>query len=557
VRESINLQLAQWPMPNPAGSELPRPALYTTVGTSVFDTVTGLEWEKDLSAQLFTWDPAAATGSAQSYCANLSKNGTGWRLPSKIELESLVDFTRVSPSLAPSFPSLGASGRFWSATPIATSGSTPLVWSVSFATGLAVPDSAGAGLSVRCVRSTTSSVPAARYTANVLANEVVDNATGLTWQEPMDLTRRTQPEARAYCPTLGTGWRAPTQKELLTLVDPRIASPGPTIDPTFFPLAPQDLVWSSSYAAGATGKGWAVNFGSGDASSSVNTTDTYSVRCVRSSATPTLPSREWALWPMPDASSFDTSSTEVIVDATTGLTWEKNVLNTIYSWGASAGTGTAQAYCTGLTTAGGGWRLPTKIELESVLDLTRNPPYYPAFDSTNSPKTVWTGTGVAGNANSAWAVSFDFQGVSGPTAIANRRHVRCVRSTPKASLAEHYSSAPSASGGGVTDIWTGLTWQASVDSTKRSHSDAETYCSTLGTGWRLPSVKELLTLVAATRKQPSIETLYFPSTPSDNFWTSTLNRTNPTTQAWYVNFTEGSSTATEPRSNLWLVRCVR
>ena len=80
---------------------------------------------------------------------------------------------------------------------------------------------------------------------------------------------------------------------------------------------------------------------------------------------------------------------------------------------------------------GEGWRLPTRMELESILDLTR---HEPAIDTTRFPDTksgaYWTSTPCAWSSGCAWIVDFGYgvadyyhRGVSGA-------FVRAVRSVP-------------------------------------------------------------------------------------------------------------------------------
>jgi hypothetical protein len=56
---------------------------------------------------------------------------------------------------------------------------------------------------------------------------------------------------------------------------------------------------------------------------------------------------------------------------------------------------------------GEGWRLPTRMELESILDLTRHDP---AVDTTRFPDTksgwYWSSTPCAWSSDDAWVVSF-------------------------------------------------------------------------------------------------------------------------------------------------------
>jgi hypothetical protein len=113
-------------------------------------------------------------------------------------------------------------------------------------------------------------------------------------------------------------------------------------------------------------------------------------------------------------------------------------------------------------------------------------------------------------------------------------------------------------GGTVTDTRTRLTWQRSPDATPRGWTFAAPYCSDLdlnGKGWRLPSVKELLTLVDESRWGPAIDPVAFPSTPSDYFWTSSQLATFPMF-VWTVFFGKGTASFFDI-NNPRLIRCVR
>lgn len=60
------------------------------------------------------------------------------------------------------------------------------------------------------------------------------------------------------------------------------------------------------------------------------------------------------------------------------------------------------------------------------------------------------------------------------------------------------------------------------------------------TGWRVPNVKELETLVERRCERPSIVTSLFPSTRSDDYWTSTPAAQDPA-RAWVIAFFNGSN----------------
>jgi len=115
------------------------------------------------------------------------------------------------------------------------------------------------------------------------------------------------------------------------------------------------------------------------------------------------------------------------------------------------------------------------------------------------------------------------------------------------------------SGGTVTDTKTNLVWQQTPPTATATESAAATYCAGLGsslggTNWRLPTVKELLTLVDFTR-DTVIDSTAFPNTPANYFWTATAVTGAPTS-VWVVNFSNGE-TGTDFTVRSFVVRCVR
>ena len=113
-----------WPMPNPPSTLLPNAQSYTISPNGlVQDNVTGLIWQQNVSDQTYTWD------DAHSYCASLSLQGTGWRLPSRVELMSLVDFTQLPTIDSNTFPNTPMDG-FWSGSLLA--GDSSSAWTVFF-----------------------------------------------------------------------------------------------------------------------------------------------------------------------------------------------------------------------------------------------------------------------------------------------------------------------------------------------------------------------------------------------------------------------------------------
>jgi hypothetical protein len=162
-----------------------------------------------------------------------------------------------------------------------------------------------------------------------------------------------------------------------------------------------------------------------------------------------------------------------------------------------------------------------------------------------------------------------------------RDDLRCVRGgTGPFAFATKPSDAPpgrytTPSAGVVFDTKTKLAWQQTPTATTAdggtypsfSFVDARTYCGGLsldGGGWRVPTVRELSTLVDWSRapslgsKPAAIDQTFFPGTPNDfadMFWSATPVAGDPAS-AWYVGFDHGEACESE-RTNALYVRCVR
>ena len=95
----------------------------------------------------------------------------------------------------------------------------------------------------------------------------------------------------------------------------------------------------------------------------------------------------------------------------------------------------------------------------------------------------------------------------------------------------------------VLDTKTNLMWSVEVLK-RKTFKTAATSVKKLAIGgfkdWRLPTVEELFLLADRTRKDPAIDTDFFPDTPSDWFWSSTVLAGSPAGCAWCVYFGYGS-----------------
>jgi hypothetical protein len=259
---------ACWPMPNPARSGLPNAASYTDMGDgTIRDNRTCLLWQKNPPRDTaYTWQ------QAKDYCTNNRLlAGTGWRLPTRIELMSIVDFSRQDPSIVVSvFPSTLSNPPYWTWSAFAGA-ATPSSYIVSFHQGAIDQSDQMAMFPVRCVRGNGEDPelrnvqPQRQYEIGV--SEVRDRYTGLVWQR--DDSRTTHPgllswaDASAYCASLADGgaWRLPSVGELATLVDEtRASTTHPTIDRGAFEQTERAGYWSQT----ASGQShWTVGFGDG------------------------------------------------------------------------------------------------------------------------------------------------------------------------------------------------------------------------------------------------------------------------------------------------------
>lgn len=73
--------------------------------------------------------------------------------------------------------------------------------------------------------------------------------------------------------------------------------------------------------------------------------------------------------------------------------------------------------------------------------------------------------------------------------------------------------------------------------------------------WRLPNKIELASIIDYSCFEPAIDTVIFPSTPVNGFWSNTPNAFN-VSFAWAINFSQGEHTTTR-KTNTFGVRLVR
>ena len=111
--------------------------------------------------------------------------------------------------------------------------------------------------------------------------------------------------------------------------------------------------------------------------------------------------------------------------------------------------------------------------------------------------------------------------------------------------------------GTVTDTQTGLVWQQADDGKTYTFAEAQSHCAALGGTWRVPTLKELLTLMDEGHGTgPWIDATAFPNAPAVVFWTS-VPSAKISGNAWFVDFSSGESYDYYGATDTFAVRCVR
>ncbi len=221
------------------------------------------------------------------------------------------------------------------------------------------------------------------------------------------------------------------------------------------------------------------------------------------------------------------------------------------------------------------WRMPNDFELESLVDYGH--PSGPMIDPVAFPSTpaafFHTSSTRPANPGQSWQVSFGSGFVEGGFKT-NERPTRCVRGQIPVVAARFQTNTTMPSQPVVVDLVTGLHWQgcsaglsgsdcANGNALRGTWQTALTTCSALSwggqTGWRLPNVKELRSIVDNRSSTASFFSDFFPRTmvaSNQQYWSSTTISGTPS-RAWCVDFQIGSTRSLIKSNTETFVRCVR
>jgi hypothetical protein len=269
------------------GEVLPRGA---DAWACVRDKVTGAMWEvktidggpRDVNRR-FRNQGDGQLGDASAYVqeantANLC-GAADWRLPTRREMEGLLDFSvpQGGPMIDANWFPNSPAALHWTATSAEVVGGSPAYrWAVNFFGGGALWYGGQFGeFAVRLVRD-GAKLPARRWAPD--GGELRDRSTGLVWRRCAEgqgwtgstcggtpTTFLTMPDAVAHAQAqalaAGKGWRIPNVKELSSLVDNQ--SRWPAIDGSAFPGFQTESYHSSTHWTENRVYSWRISFAEG------------------------------------------------------------------------------------------------------------------------------------------------------------------------------------------------------------------------------------------------------------------------------------------------------
>ena len=111
----------------------------------------------------------------------------------------------------------------------------------------------------------------------------------------------------------------------------------------------------------------------------------------------------------------------------------------------------------------------------------------------------------------------------------------------------------------ATDHQTGLDWQQADDGKLYTFTAAKPHCAAIGAAWRVPSMKELQTIIDESRANPAIDTSVFTSISTASTLDTCYQTSSPlagSALGWLVCFDEGRATY-DSLTNAYRVLCVR
>ncbi|PLX70560.1 MAG: hypothetical protein C0602_03345 [Denitrovibrio sp.] len=554
----------------------------------VMDNSSGLMWQDNaaVTESLYSWEEAV------EHCENLEFGGyKDWHLPNYNQLNTLVNYSAVSPAIFNVFQNM-ITAAFWNST---TSPTDPnAIMTTQFSSGANWIFGKDLHTYARCVRTIfveeeqpafikqtgqtaiykdkddgyyQSGTPNS-YTRDDEKEIVTDNVTGLEWQDnDIDSPGAvTWTGALVRCENLELGgysdWRLPSREEVISIFDYGIHG---YADSAFQNGSGSSNLWTSSTFVSNSDFAWYTRIYLGLLDYD-DKSEQHDVRCVRGGS---LPVRNFVR----------EEYVEAVTDSSAKTMWQddQSVIANTYTWPDAIN------HCENLTEGGyNDWRLPNILELLTIADpWAENPSLVPEFENFNSDYFWSSSTSVSG-ASSAYAIH-NFYSTVIYRDVSESYYVRCIRDVsydaiPEVAIKQTGQNASYAvlddgyylngeepdytrsDNAIVTDSVTGLDWQDTIDVQEDTYtwSEALNNCEDMTLGgyqdWRLPSYHELMSIVKYGNTRNIDDT--FEYLFSSGYWTATSTTDTPYSSARYVGFSNGYSDIYDKDLTM-SARCVR
>ncbi len=421
------------------------------------DTVTGIMWEQNQTSRVMGW------GGAMSYAESLYFGGYGgWRLPTKEELEGLIDYAKskgIKENFNLFYNNLGFNGwmasGYWSSSTYTSSNSPAML--INFHNGITSHVRKDYDYYVRVVRNGKAPAPAPASVASSVppATEPKQAPEYVEWKKKNSWYGSDREKTAIADKVAETNRGLPLVK-VLELVDNRIAE-----------------------VYGATNAGHKTANGDG---------------------------------------RFRQVGKEILQDTKTGLMWEQAGSLPGTNWDG------ANAYAQSCNLGGyHDWRLPTKEEWEELLTYANNQgitqnkeSFFDASGFKNTVSSYWSSSTSTNRTDNAWYVYFNYAnggGLSEHSKAFYGHSVRAVRGGHQGQTHVKQPTTPSSNGsrfmqtgnGILKDTKSGLMWEQAGSSRETSWASANNYAQSLTLGgyhdWRLPTKEEWEELVSYAKTQ--------------------------------------------------------
>ncbi|MFC1856590.1 DUF1566 domain-containing protein [Thermodesulfobacteriota bacterium] len=518
---------------------------------TVTDTKSGLMWQQATAPGTYTWEQALA------YCENLTFGGyTDWRLPTTKELLSLTNLGSNNPDINVDYFPDTVSSDYWSsnthwnsaadALQVSFRSDTTVVWGsksnsyyLRTVRGGQIVDIDSDGMSDNWELTNFGDL-----THDGTADSDLDGLTDL--EEFQNSTNPNDNDSDAD--NMTDGW------EMNNSLDPNSDDSSNDPDGDKFTNGREfqdqtDPNDSSSHLIFPQITGRIPDTGQ-----TISYTDTFGEDSDYLINPPSYIKMDAQGNYLPDSAT----SWSMVRDNVTGLIWEIKTddgsihdKDNTYTWydsnpdtnGGYAGTpgdGTDTEDIINVLNAAnfGGysdWRLPNREDLRSIVHHDR---YIPSIETTYFPHTIasgyWSSTTLADYTVDAWNISF-YSAHDWNLNKMDSYYVRAVRGGQSRSLGNLVINGD----GTVTDTSTGLMWQQETALGTYTWKQGLSYCEGLDlaghTDWRLPTIKELGSIVDLGRYKPHANMNFFPDTVASFYWSSTTDALN-ISYAWHMYF---------------------